>query len=414
MKRILFVTYFAGVEANCPAEWADDRLRAIESLGVHTTVLTNYGSRLNDTKLIKVYKTPSLASDDFYHEVTLKGGRNAIRGFGIYILTALVFIFGRLLKVMTSFLTRGGSGGKWSWLILATPVGLWLGLTRKLDTIYCTGGPPSAYFVGMIVSWVARVPLTIEFQDPLVGAEINKSSYKQRVVRSVELMLLKNADLCVYVTKKAAEDSRYRNPAAWSFELTEFKKFNSLNRPIEILHLGTLYGSRNLDKFFAGLDSLYAEKKIAKGSIVVTNLGSVYTSNVLEYSVRNDFKLMRERQRVDAMRIAKRADFLLLVQHDDNRSAETIPYKLYDYLNLNIPMILLIKNPEIRDICPKNQILIADCGSEQEIKAAIESALVMFTSGQSNLPSRGVVYSDRLEICSQVANLLPKIFYRRS
>lgn len=417
MNDVLFISYFTGVDANCPAEWADDRLRAMESLGIRTTVLTNYGSSLQNSELTEIYRTPSLSSDDFRHELALRGGRRAIRGVGVYILIALVFVFGAVLKALTHFLTRGGSGGKWSWLICAVPAGLWLGLTKKIDVIYCTGGPPSAYLVGMVVSRVTRTPLRIEFQDPLVGAEINSSAYKQQIVRAVERMLLNSADLCVYVTKKAADDSRNRNPtlakkiihnypAAWDFHIHGRGELGSKDRQIQILHLGTLYGSRNLDKLFLALDSLYAEKKIRQGSIVVTNLGSVYTNNAAEYTRRADFNLLGERRRLEALQTAKHANFLLLVQHDDNRSAETIPYKLYDYMNLNIPIIMLIKNPEIRELCAQYAGLIADCGDECEIRSAIESAVALYgTNEYDNLRSANGNQS-RLAILEQVSKIL--------
>lgn len=393
VKNVLFITYFAGVDANCPAEWADDRIRAMSSIGFNCIVLTNYGSSLKESNLVNVYKAPSLSSDDFFHELTLRRSWDANKTLGEYILRGIVFVFGSMLKTLTKILTRGGSGGKWSWLITATPVGILLGLTKPIDMIYCTGGPPSAYFVGLAVSWVTRKQLKIEFQDPLVGAEINTSRYKQRVVRIVERLLLKKSSLCAYVTKKAAADSKKRNPdfagriihnypASWDFKISNCLDSNHTYFPISILHLGTLYGTRNLDKFFTALDSLYADEKIMRGSLEVINLGSIYTHNAEEYIKRADFKLLSERKRVEAMEIAKDAKFLLLVQHDDSRSAETIPYKLYDYMNLGIPIILLIKNPEIRELCKHYVNLIADCGNERDIRSAIEAAMALVKTNE--------------------------------
>lgn len=417
IKNVLFITYFAGVDANCPAEWADDRIRAMSSIGFNTIVLTNYGSSLKQSNLVTVYKAPSLSSDDFLHELTLRRSWGANKTLGEYILRGIVFVFGSMLKILTKILTRGGSGGKWSWLITATPIGILLGLTKPIDTIYCTGGPPSAYFVGLVISWLTRKPLKLEFQDPLVGAEINSSSYKQRVVRLVERLLLKNSSLCAYVTKKAAADSRIRNPsladriihnypASWDFKISDCPDLSHTNSPVSILHLGTLYGTRNLNKFFIALDSLYAEEKIKRASLEIINLGSVYTSNAEEYIKRPDFKLLSERKRVEAMRIAKDAKFLLLVQHDDSRSAETIPYKLYDYMNLNIPIILLIKNPEIRELCKQYVKLIADCGNEREIGSVIMAAMaIVKTDEYDNLRSKNF-QQYRLSIREQVLAIL--------
>ncbi|NVK33308.1 MAG: hypothetical protein HWE23_02440 [Rhodobacteraceae bacterium] len=386
MKDILFISYFAGVDANCPAEWADDRLRTLAALDFETTVLTNYGSHLKDTTNTQIYKIPSLSSDDFKHELALRKQFEVVNGPSSWILKVIVRVFGTLLQALTHFLTRGGSGGMWSWVICGIPTGLWLSLTKRIEVIYCTGGPPSAYLIGVAVKWVKRVPLKIEFQDPLVGAETNNSNYKQRMVRTIERFLIKNSDLVVYVTRKAAEDSRKRYPefgdriihnypAAWDFDLQRDKSLNSKKKPLEILHLGTLYGSRNLDKFFRSLDKLYADGEVERGTILITNQGSVYTDNADEYARRDDFRLLKEKSRLEALQVAQNADFLLLVQHDDNRSAETIPYKLYDYANLKLPIIMLVKNPEIKELFPQYEDFIADCGDEQAIKDALSSAI---------------------------------------
>ena len=111
-KNILFISYFAGVDANCPAEWADDRLRAMDAMGIKSIVLTNYGSNQQDSESMRVYKTPSLSSDDFAHELTLRRAWGARRSVGEYTLKVVVLVFGSVLKALTRILTRGGSGGK--------------------------------------------------------------------------------------------------------------------------------------------------------------------------------------------------------------------------------------------------------------------------------------------------------------
>jgi hypothetical protein len=47
-------------------------------------------------------------------------------------------------------------------------------------------------------------------------------------------------------------------------------------------------------------------------------------------------------------------DYMLLVQHTDKRSNLTIPYKFYDYLNINKPMFGILNNQELEKIFKKN------------------------------------------------------------
>ena len=50
------------------------------------------------------------------------------------------------------------------------------------------------------------------------------------------------------------------------------------------------------------------------------------------------------------MRLALSYDLLLLVQHTDNRSKLTIPYKTWDYLNLQKPILALLNNNELKTL----------------------------------------------------------------
>ena len=414
-ETVLFISYFTGIDANCPAEWADDRLRAISKEDHKVILLTGLGSRHEDSENHTVFRTPSLAWDDFNHELRWREGLGQ-KTSPLYlgILLALVFIIGKPIQLFTKFITRGGSGGKWSWIALTTPVCIWIVLTKKITWLYCTGGPPSAYIVGALASFFSKAKFIIEFQDPLFGAETNQSPFKRRMVTIIERWLIGRSDLSVYVTKKSADDAKLRYPVfgkkinanypgAWNFQIVASTDSSKRNY-IEILHLGTLYGSRNLDLLFKSVDQMYEKGLLAKGSVKFTNVGSVYTENVEDYKARKDFQLIPERGRLDALRIASHADILLLVQHTDKRSAETIPYKIYDYLNLNKPIIALTLNQEITNLCQVPSFFSANCLDENEIKTALLNVIRYISD--SNTAKQAIENNLLIDIQKQITNLL--------
>ena len=45
-EKILFISYFLGVKGNCPAEWADDKLRVLESLDQKVIIITSLQSKI--------------------------------------------------------------------------------------------------------------------------------------------------------------------------------------------------------------------------------------------------------------------------------------------------------------------------------------------------------------------------------
>lgn len=360
-SRVLFISYFTGVIGNCPAEWADDKINVLQTERQKTYVLTGMGSRGVDCEIIKYFKTPSIAADDFNYEASLMKQDLDRPQFVRFAMLPFIFIFGKLVKWLTDKVTRGGSC-QWSWVLVALPTALYIILTRKIDIIFCTGGPPSAHLVGAIVSLFSRAKLVNEFQDPLIGSEIDSSEYKQRVTKIFEKYFITRSQRTIFVTRKASEDARVRHkklvekitffyPGARDFNfLLPQKVENSESEKtasIELLHMGTLYGNRNLDNFFCALDELYAEKKVQRGSIKVVNVGSVYCESKNKYLAREDFQLIGEMIRIDAIKRAACANTLLVAQHSDRRSLETIPYKVYDYLNLGLRIFGLINNPEL-------------------------------------------------------------------
>lgn len=386
-SRVLFISYFTGVIGNCPAEWADDKINVLKTEKLDTYVLTGMGSCGIDCKIIKYFKTPSIAADDFKYEVSLMQRDTNRSQFTRFAMLPFIFLFGKLVKWLTDKVTRGGSC-QWSWVLMAFPTALYIIFTRKIDIIFCTGGPPSAHLVGALVSLFSRAKLVNEFQDPLIGSEIDSSEYKQRVTRFFEKYFIARSQRTIFVTKKASQDAqvRHRNlakkitffyPGARDFNFllshkaknSKFKKANS----IELLHMGTLYGNRNFDKIFCALDELYVEKKVHSGSLKIVNLGSVYCNGKDEYLMREDFHLIDEMSRLDAIKRASWADILLLAQHSDRRSLETIPYKVYDYLNLELPIFGLINSPELEALLKssKKGAVIANPLEISEIKEAI-------------------------------------------
>jgi hypothetical protein len=379
-KKILFVSYFSGVDGNVMAEWADDRLRGFEVSGDFVHLVTGYGSNRIDARNSRVHKVPSISSDDFAHERQLrKKNKQHLSPF----FSCIAYFLGPFVRWITSWVTYGGTGGKWSWITFATPVCCWLAFTQRFDVIYSTGGPPSAYIAGSIAGILTKTPHVVEFQDPLLGAKINTNSKKQKITMLVERFLVTHSKRAVYVTQKAAIDARQRYPVlgtkivasypyAWRFNITnKLRSSCGIGSTIRILHLGTLYGSRNLDRFFRVIDQLYQTGEIQPNEIQITNLGSIYTANRAEYLARKDFVLAPESARQAALERASEYDCLLLVQHDDERSTETIPYKIYDYLNLELPIFLLIRNSEISELCSSRNCIVADCGDNYSIKNAL-------------------------------------------
>lgn len=365
-RPLLFISFFTGIRGNCPAEWADDKIRVLEAVDRETVVLTGMGSHVTNRRGVRYVRVPSLSWNDYKEEVKELRLVGEAVPLGMHLFMPFAFLFGNVIDYVLRKVTKGISAGRWSWLITALPVALWLKLRHGVRDVFCTGGPTSAHVVGGAVVRLTGGRFFCEFQDPLLGATMTRSSMTRRISARIEAWLARRSTHAVYVTQEAARLARERNPeharqivsvypGAWQFVPPLAPDERGKGEVFEFLHLGTLYGSRNLDLFFDAIDALHEEGFELARAVRVINLGAVYCETVPRYLARPDYQSLDALDRVDALRRARQASCLLLVQHLDERSRETIPYKTYDYLNLGLPVFGLLNNDEL-------QALIESCG----------------------------------------------------
>lgn len=420
VSPLLLISYFSGIRGNCPAEWADDKIRVLESVGRKTVVLTGMGSHVTDHAVVSYVRVPSLSWNDYKEEIKeLKSVGEAIP-LGMHLFMPFAFILGMVLDYILRKVTKGVSAGRWSWLLTALPVALFIKLRYGVCDVFSTGGPTSAHVVGGMIVRMTGGRLFCEFQDPLLGATMTRSSVTRRISASIEAWLARRATRAVYVTKEAARLAQERNPdqtsqivavypGAWQFLPPVSSGERRQEGLFEFLHLGTLYGSRNLDLFFNALDALRSEGFEPAQAVRVVNLGAVYCETAPQYHERADFQSLDALEREEALQRARNASCLMLVQHADERSRETIPYKTYDYLNLGLPVLGLLKNDELRTLIELNGGYTALADQSDSIKRALRSCLVALAN--SKVEPAGV--RDRIDISAQFLQVLECADVRR-
>ena len=124
--------------------------------------------------------------------------------------------------------------------------------------------------------------------------------------------------------------------------------------------VGTLYTNRNLNNLIKAMDQLISERKINLTTFEIINIGEIYGDIKKKHLSKFYIKKLPITDRQTALKISLKYDFLILVQHTDERSKTTIPFKFYDYLNLNKLVIGIINSNELIKIFKKN-VLICKC-----------------------------------------------------
>ncbi|MDC3019811.1 hypothetical protein OAZ97_01870 [Prochlorococcus sp. AH-736-E15] len=396
-KTVLLISYFVNVKGNCPAEWANDKIKTFLDLNYKVIILTGLQSQIKSTKFLKVLKVPSLSYICFKEETKYL---NIKRGWFYKLYPLIPNTLGRFLDIIFIKLNGTISAGYWSWAISCFPVVFFYLIKNKFNFIFSTGGPTSCHFIGCFIATIFRKPLYCEFQDPLVGKFINKKlSFK--AAKFIEKIIISISYRTIFVTKSAASSAKKRNsknknkiklvyPGSRKYSFNNYPAMHK-NKVIEFLHLGTLYGERNLDLFFKALDELISENFIEPKNIKVRNVGDIYLENKKEYIKKEYFESKTSTKRINALKTATNTTFLLLVQHTDDRSQETIPYKFYDYMNLGKPIFGLLNNPELTQMIQDYGGITSKSYDLISVKLALKKSIKLFNESKlyrSNLDSK--------------------------
>jgi hypothetical protein len=402
MKDLIFVSYFSSIQGMVMAEWADDKLSVASSRFRRTFLITSIASGIKDHKNVRVLRVPSLSWKDFSWEMTeLRKRRKFIHIF-LILYYPIPFILGRIWDFLFNEVSKS-SAARWSWAFSALPATLLLKFVYPSSLMFCTGGATGGHLLGLFTKYLTRTRLYFEFQDPLLGSEMIRSNFNFKGILSLEKRFIKNSVRTVFVTKKAAHAAVERHPeligrissiypGAFNFQGDAATNLPSKNKTLELIHLGTLYGARNLDNFFRALDELKNSGHKAIDLVRVVNLGAVYIENQAEYLRRQDFQILQPSNRQDALLRASKADALLLIQHADSRSHETIPYKTFDYFNLSKPIFAVINNQELVDMLDPKYDFISDSTSVESIQSSLIKFLDSSVSSNVKVVSKRETY----------------------
>lgn len=394
-EKILTITYFYGTKGCCPAEWADDKVDAMCKIDKKTILLTSIFSKKNLDKNVIHYRIPSLSVQDLKHELhELKIENMKIPYIKLILFFPFIITLGWGLDLAQKIFTSGNGGGKWSWTIPASAVALYLALRYNCKKIFTTGGPASAHLAGVFVKKLTGKYLVCELQDPLTGKDIGRTINSAKMLNIVEKIIMNTADKVVFVTKNAAEyaKSKYKNTKVEIVAIYPGSKFftksqnnnGKLDR-LKMIHLGTLYSTRNLNTLIQAIDELIEEKVINENQIEILNLGEIYGEIKKHHLSKSYVKQESIKLREEAIQIASSFNVSLLIQHADSRSEATIPYKTYDYINIGNPILALTNSDELSSLLTSNGHIAVDVNDIKLIKQTLLKLINNYLAIKQNI-----------------------------
>lgn len=405
---MLIITYFYSVSGCCPAEWADDKVDALAKQYKKVVLITSLSSRKSTAPNVKHFRVPSLSLIDVRLEIDdIKADNRKVPYIKLFFLIPFILTIGIGLDFSQKILTSGNGGGKWSWTFPAFICALFLSIRYKCRLIFTTGGPSSAHLAGVLAAILIRGKLICELQDPMTGEGIGRNLRSAVLLEWSEKIIFMFAHKVVYVTKSAAEfaKKKYHNtkaeivaiyPGSRVFSSPKIEKSHDNNK-ISMIHLGTLYSTRNLYTLIQAIDELIEEGRINSEQIQILNLGEVYGEIKQHHLSKPYFKQESIKPRQEAIQVASSYKILLLVQHLDPRSETTIPYKTYDYINIGNPIFALTKSQELSKMLSENGHVSVDISNIFEIKILLLDILNNYNDYKSKVKPIAIDISEQIK-----------------
>jgi hypothetical protein len=383
-KKILIVSYYANIPGACQSEWVDDKIKSLLAGKNEIILISSVCGGKNYNKNYKNIRVPSLSWFDFKSELQRIKSDGGKIDLYLYLLIPFIFIFGSLIDCFQYLATKGVGDGKWSWMFTSFFAELYIIITSPIDIILSTGGPASGHLSAILCSKLFRIPTVIELQDPLSGSDIGRNSSSAGWLFRVEKFIVKYSDKTVYVTEAAADFARKQfksnkiegiYPGSWDFDIRPDMSKPSKPAIFRMIHLGSLYSTRNLTSIITAIDMLISEGDYDETNFELLNLGHVSPEIRSEIEKKTYVKISPPVSRIEALNTASNYDVMLLIQNKDERSQVTIPYKTYDYLNIKNNILALLNSNELTSMMHSFGHMAFELHDVEEIKKGLISLI---------------------------------------
>lgn len=353
-KRVLVLSYFPPSDSGSMSLWTSDKILALKQLGYSVDLITSPIEKVKQIDFVKVYQVYSVNPSSFWSEYN---SGKIKRGL---LLLPIIYSLGLIQELLERITLKRIGDGMWGWLIPSLFKSIFLRMRYKYDLVLSLGGPTSSHLTTAIFSRFFLLPCVIEFMDPIVGEDIGHNSRSAYYFKYLEKFLVSSPIKIVFVTREAALECIRRYPSKnninyiYTSSPASIKSIalgNLVNNSgfiLKIGYFGEMYSTRNYNTLFSALKKI--DSKELGIFFELDHYGGRPTldlnglENILRFDLKSNIK------RINAMQEALTYSLLLIVQHSDERSKITFPYKTWDYLNLERPILALLNNNELKSI----------------------------------------------------------------
>jgi hypothetical protein len=243
----------------------------------------------------------------------------------------------------------------WAWP--AARMGVRVGREIGARFVWATYPVMTACIAGAMHARRTGLPLIIRMGDPFTGP----TRGRLHAVRArMERFACGSAHTLLAYTERMAAHlaGLYATPGGvlltpGGFDLPPKAPRPATTGPVTLRHIGLLYANRRPREVLEAVGLVLARRPDLVSRLRVEFIGPLHdeirdTDAYTRHSLPPSVVAFRGPvPREEAGRLAREADVLLLVQHDDVLADWTIPRKVYDYMSAGPPILGVVRNPEL-------------------------------------------------------------------
>jgi hypothetical protein len=288
---------------------------------------------------------------------------------------------------------------EWSWHIMASQKGNTLIKRYQPEIIYSTGGPSCAHLAAYKLAKKNRIPWIAELQDPLIhDAEYHRSKQAFCYYSKLEKLIRENSCASIFMCDAARQNSDRRTgitensytvyPGAIANESLQSGLLE--NKKCTFNHFGSLGGSRDGTILIAAFKQCIEQNPNLKNSIKLNFYGTcdaATTKGIASFPHPDVVKFRGKISRTDAIKEMRSSSCLILIQNREFFSSETIPSKLYEYMQTGRPILALTyNNGEIDKILHESGHFSVPADGQEAISHEINKITTMILNNETQTP----------------------------
>lgn len=290
---------------------------------------------------------------------------------------------------------------------------------HRIDTIITTGPPHSVHLIGKELQQQLGVRWLADFRDPwtTIGyhdkLKLTKRSIQKH--KSLEKEVLSMADHIIvtsFITKKEFQDitSKPISVITNGYDKESIPE-TVLDAKFTVSHIGSLLSGRDPKYLWKALYELTQENTEFLSTFQIQLVGAVsddVLSSIKEAGLSDFLKLKGYVPHIEAIKIQRSSQVLLLIEIDSKETRCIIPGKLFEYMVSRRPILAI--GPKGADvstlITETNSGSFFEYHEYDKIKAAVLESFNLFQKGELASHVIGVQKYSRRELTKALATIL--------